>query len=359
MPHRAGGTLVSGSKFLARLVGAKSVPGPGVSGVTKAEASSGEPIFRCPEELRPEALEVLYRRIPAEFRAGVIAEALGEASAGRLDLSLLWVARRRGRLIGALLTHPLAGRAAAIWPPEVEASWGRGAVASGLLRASLADLRSRGFRLAQALVDPSGPATVGVDLVRGGLPPVTTLTFLERTTNAPIRPDPSGRETPAGFAWRRLGPDTEADFCRTLEATYRASLDMPELDGIRSLDDVLASHRAAGRFDPTHWSVGHLDGDPAAGAVLLLSEVVDRPAWEITYLGLTPEARGRGLGRSALAFALSEAKAAGVARLELAVDARNTPARRLYDGAGFRAFDRRIVHLTTFDQADGAGTPSC
>jgi len=312
--------------------------------------AANSPIFVCPTELRPDALAMLYRRIPVDFRGQMVADALLEARSGRLDLSGLWVARRRGRLVGALLTHPLAGRAAAIWAPEVETIWGRASLASGLLRAALADLRGRGFRVAQALVDPSGPATAGGDLTRGGLPPVTTLTFLERQTHRPHSENSTRKAPPPPITWRPLGPDTEADFRAVLEATYVESLDMPELEGVRSLDDVMASHRAAGRFDPTYWSVGHVEGEPGAAAVLLLSEVPDRPVWEITYLGLTSAARGRGLGQAALNYAVEQARGAQVARIELAVDARNTPARRLYEAAGFFPFDRRIVHLATLNK---------
>jgi ribosomal protein S18 acetylase RimI-like enzyme len=77
---------------------------------------------------------------------------------------------------------------------------------------------------------------------------------------------------------------------------------------------------------------------------LLLSEALDRDSWEVAYLGLTPAARGRGLGRAALAHALELARRY-VPRLELAVDARNRPACRLYRSAGFIPFDRRTVHL--------------
>ncbi len=303
------------------------------------------PIFACPVDVRPDALAVLYRRAPAEFRPQMVADALAESRAGRLDLTGLWVAQRRGRLVGALLTHALAGRAAAVWAPEVEMIWGRAALAASLLRTALADLQARGVRVAQALVDPSGPATTEGDLIRGGLPRVTTLTFLERATDRPAPDEVARGAAWPSFRWATLGPDTEDDFRAVLEATYRDSLDMPELDGVRSLDDVLASHRAAGRFEPTHWSVGHLDGEPAAAAVLLLSEVPDRQVWEIAYLGLTPAARGRGLGRAALIYASRQARAAQISRIELAVDARNIPARHLYAAAGYRPFDRRNVHL--------------
>ena len=315
--------------------------------MSEASRASSQPIIPCPVGLRADALAILYRRLPAEFRPRAIADALAEDLAGRLDLSGLWVARRRGRLVGALLTHALAGRAAALWAPEVEAIWGRAALAAGLIRAALDDLRARGIRVAQALVDPSGPATAEGDLVRGGLPRVTTLTFLERSTDQPESPavPPASGPGPPSFRWETLGPGNEGDFRATLEATYAGSLDMPELDGVRSLDDVVASHRAAGRFDPSRWSLGRIDSEPDAAAVLLLTEVPDRAVWEIAYLGLTPAARRRGLGRAALVHARRLALAAAIPRLELAVDARNVPARRLYAAAGFRPFDRRVVHL--------------
>lgn len=79
---------------------------------------------------------------------------------------------------------------------------------------------------------------------------------------------------------------------------------MPELEGTRSLDDVLAGHRAAGRYKPEHWRLGRIPGSPKAAAVLLLAEAPGRDAWEVVYLGLTPEARGRGLGHSVLQHAL-------------------------------------------------------
>jgi len=306
------------------------------------------PILPCPLEFRSEALNVLYRRVPATLRGQLVANALAEAEAGRVDLSGLWVARRRGRILGTLLTQTLAGRAAAVWAPEVDTSWGRAALASALIRTALDDLRLREFRIAQALVDASAPRTAAADLTRGGLPCITVLTYMHRDTARPM--GLAARLKVPSFDWRGYGPDTEAEFRDVLQATYTGSLDMPELEGIRSLDDVMASHKAAGRFDPSRWRVGTLPGEPEAAAILLLSEVPDRPAWEVAYLGLTPAARGRGLGRSALSYALERARP-HVPRLELAVDDRNHPARHLYELSGFIPFDRRVVHLAILNRS--------
>jgi ribosomal protein S18 acetylase RimI-like enzyme len=308
-------------------------------------ASGTTEVMLCPPSQRGRALEVLYRRVPGGLRPRLIAHALGEAERGLIDLSGLWIALRRGRIVGALLTQPLAGRAAAVWAPEVDATWWRAATAVALVRAALADLKNRGFIIAQALMDESAPRYGALDLTQGGMPQVTELVYLERSTRLPLQVRPG---VPA-LDWEGFGPATEADFRAVLQATYCGSLDMPELEGIRSLDDILASHRAGGRFVASRWQVGHVRSEPASAAVLLLSQIPDRDAWEVAYLGLTPSARGRGLGRAVLAHALAMA-AEHVPRLELAVDIRNHPATRLYRVADFLPFDQRAVHLASLSE---------
>lgn len=299
-------------------------------------------LLPCPAAERPAALALLYRNATEPLRRHLVADALAEAEAGAVDLSGLWIARRRGRIVGALLTQGLAGRAAAVWAPEVDLSWGRAEVASALLRAALKDLEGRGFRVAQALLDGSASARAAADLERGGLRRITTLTYLRRPTAPPLDVPP----TAPPWRWTPYSDEAADDFRAALQATYRGSFDMPELGGVRSLDDVLAGHRAAGRFVADRWRLGRLDDDPESAAILLLSEFPDRPAWEVAYLGLTPPARGRGLGRAALAAALDLARS-HVPRLELAVDDRNAPAGHLYHACGFQPFDRRVVHLAT------------
>ncbi|MBV8077927.1 MAG: hypothetical protein JO284_16075, partial [Planctomycetaceae bacterium] len=86
-------------------------------------------ILPCPSGERGAALGVLYRRVPDAVRPQLIANALRESAQGLIDLSGLWIARRRDRIVGALLTQPLAGSAAAVWAPEVDPSWRRAATA--------------------------------------------------------------------------------------------------------------------------------------------------------------------------------------------------------------------------------------
>jgi mycothiol synthase len=315
--------------------------GPPTGGV--GAPSKGMIIGPCPPEGRAEALSVLYRRVSPTARPGVIVQLLRQEASGALDLSGIWVAYRRGRLVGAMLTQQLAGRAVAVWPPEVVRCWRAGALASALVRDALASYRARGIRLAQAVVDPDLPNRARTELDRGGLPYVTDLTYLGRPVDDPL-PVPS--ELPKLF-WEGFRPERRAAFERILERSYVGSLDMPELGGLRSLDDVMQSHKARGRFDPDRWRIGRLEGREEPSAVLLLLASEGR-TWEVSYLGLDPEVRGRGLGRAILAHALAQA-GPHADRIELAVDSRNVPAERLYVRCGFSPIDRRGVHLAVLE----------
>lgn len=320
----------------------------------------------CPPEAREAALQVLYQRVPDSLRPRLVAEILHEASTGQVDLSGLWVAwdrswrfmremplgwrRERGRIIGAFLTQALAGRAAAVWAPEVFPSIRRAATAAELVRSALADLRVRGFRIVQAVLDESASRRGASDLTRGGMPRITELLYLERETKVSL--PPRAGEAPPRLEWCSFDPAREIEFRALLQATYISSLDMPEVEGVRSLDDIIEGHRATGRFLPHRWRLGRVPEEPDAAVVLLLSDIPDRDVWEVVYLGLTPSARGRGLGRAAIAHALDLAHP-HASRLELAVDIRNHPATRLYESAGFVPFDRRSVHLVVFPENAG------
>ncbi|MGC1275922.1 MAG: N-acetyltransferase [Planctomycetaceae bacterium] len=69
----------------------------------------------------------------------------------------------------------------------------------------------------------------------------------------------------------------------------------------------------------------------------------------IQNVGITPEARGLGLGRALVLKALHGFRAAGLRRVYLEVTAENTPAVELYRGVGFRV-------IRTMYKA-GAGSP--
>ncbi len=86
--------------------------------------------------------------------------------------------------------------------------------------------------------------------------------------------------------------------------------------------------------------VGEVSGEIVA-AVSLNRE---RGSWYIGALMVAPEHRRKGYGRAILAHALDVARAYGGKRALLHVLEDNTPAKRLYESAGFVRFER-VVHM--------------
>ncbi|QKW19278.1 GNAT family N-acetyltransferase [Kitasatospora sp. NA04385] len=95
-------------------------------------------------------------------------------------------------------------------------------------------------------------------------------------------------------------------------------------------------------FDEAHrpgqYLLAELDGR-VVGYVRLVREIPlpsNAHVRQIQGLGVLPEARGRRIGDALLAAACATARADGARRMTLRVLAHNTPARRLYERAGFR-----------------------
>jgi putative acetyltransferase len=80
---------------------------------------------------------------------------------------------------------------------------------------------------------------------------------------------------------------------------------------------------------------GHLDGKPVATGALA---TVEDGHEEIKSMRTDPGLRGRGLGRTMLAFLLDDAASRGVRRISLETGSADffVPARALYSAAGFR-----------------------
>lgn len=206
---------------------------------------------------------------------------------------------------------------------------------------ALRRLARRRLHFAQALLHPQAGAQREL-LLAAGFRPLAPLVYRERAVTYPWAEPPDVPET----AWTRFDAGSRGEFCAVLRATYEGSLDCPELADLRPVDDVLAAHQAAGRFDPDLWEVLHLDGRPA-GCVLLAPHA-DGETAELVYMGVTPPFRGRGAGALLIRRALQRCRGRGLRRLTLAVDDRNTPAKRLYDRFSLRPIARRDAYLYTW-----------
>lgn len=153
----------------------------------------------------------------------------------------------------------------------------------------------------------------------------------------------------------------DATLIRAMDASYVETLDCPELCGLRSTEDILASHKAAGAFDASTWWIArrrNAPPDEAPAACAFFSPCPEQRSVELVYLGVAQAWRGKGLGRKLLRLGLATAaKLHAGWSVACAVDERNGPALALYERAGFRAFARRIAlvkAITTSGNASGA-----
>lgn len=248
-----------------------------------------------------------------------------------------WGAPGEGRIRGAVAAMILPGRVGIMLMPAAD---GLGIEPDGqreALAAALAALDGAGLHYLQALLEPADDANRRL-LAAAGFSAATTLLYLDRDVRDDI---PSAGARP--IDWVPYSITTHAGFAESLRATYEESQDCPELFGVRPIDDVIASHRASGVFEPALWELGRTDG--RAAACLLLACSAAAPVMEIVYMGVAPSARRCGWGRRLLARALAQARARAVERLALAVDERNGPARALYAGCGFAHAATRVVML--------------
>jgi len=243
------------------------------------------------------------------------------------------LAIRGGRIVGSCVWVPGAGRCATVVAPRL-AEWDE-EVASRLIRGAVRASAEDGARFIQAVAEPEGRSPLARAIARAGMERLAVLAYLRRkVTEADAR-----TAGPKGIVWKRWTPWRRRKFARTIARTYEGSLDCPAMAGLRTAQDALATHRATGVFRAGAWHLA-LEGGEAVGAVLV-SEVEGRG--DLVYLGVVPEARGRGIGGALVAQAIRDTARMGLPALAVAVDTENGPAWRLYEHMGFREIRRRLV----------------
>jgi mycothiol synthase len=239
-----------------------------------------------------------------------------------VDLNDLKLAEQNGRVQWAILPVVSPGRTILLFGSTDRVRAHEQQCAGRVINEVCAAFARRDIHLAQVLIEPGNHPARRL-FANCGFSDLAELLYLQ--TSVRNVPPPV---MPAGFTWETYSPTTHEGFIQTIQQSYEDSLDCPALTGLRHMEDVLASHKASGEFDPDHWFL--LYENQTAVAVLLLAQSPRTDAMELVYLGLTPAARGRGLGALALHKALRTTLDLGVSRLSCAVDAANVPALKLY-----------------------------
>jgi ribosomal protein S18 acetylase RimI-like enzyme len=298
-------------------------------------------------------LWLLFAESDPEYRVGQVAATLSTAEQGRLSLEGLLEARRGGRIVGASWGQVMPGRTALLWaaqlvPKESEST------ALRLHEAIERRFDEHGVCLAQASLADK-PTLSEARLRASGYRHLADIRYLasalddldEFSADKDAARQVDGEESELGFEAYHQG--NHARLAEIVERTYRQSLDCPALDGLRNIEDVLEGYRHTGEFDAQRWMIVR-HGARDVGC-LLLADHPQQNQWELVYMGLLPEFRGKQWGLAVTRHAQRLAGAAGRQRLVLAVDAKNTPAMSMYRAAGFVSWDRRRVFLKVLRKA--------
>ncbi len=260
----------------------------------------------------------------------------------RYDLTRQIVVAEDGRLCYACLLIPTPGHAGFIYSAQVD-NWNEDLFAAAVRAVEM--LRDEAFRvdtyLLQVLLGKKDQSRYGLFL-RAGFRHLTDLSYLMCPADHFYLEHDMRNE---GIEWLDFNADREELYKETICRTYIDSLDCPELQPLRDIDDVIASHKSAGIFEPRLWKLLVYEQQPTG--VLLMVPMKGFGPMELVYMGLTPEGRGRGLGVVLLQKAFTAARYYGSESIILAVDMRNDIAFHLYTGMGFKdIMQRRVVYCS-------------
>lgn len=197
-----------------------------------------------------------------------------------------------------------------------------------------------GLSFVQCLVEPSA-ATSHEVLNIAGFSLLAELIYMSKALHGDTTPDIAEQS----YTWRHYGQFDDAELAEVISLTYQQSLDCPGLAGLRKMQDVIASHKSSGLFQPGTWWVVSMQGRPAG--CILVNDYLPANAADVVYLGVAPAFRGRGLSRLMLRRAGREAGARHMDQLTLAVDAANFYAYRVYQSEGFHETARRLAYALT------------
>jgi ribosomal protein S18 acetylase RimI-like enzyme len=193
---------------------------------------------------------------------------------------------------------------------------------------------------------PLDDAHLAEPLLRHDFARVTTLVYLSNDRLAAAASLTASR--PTRLALDTYDPSCPDEFHSILAMSYSETLDCPEVNGVRTVAEVIEGYKVQG-FDPARWWLVREDNKPVG--VLMTSTEAGGQTWDVGYMGVIPSARRRGHGVEMLRQVFREAHAAGANRITLCVDERNAPACRLYERMGFQVDDHRAVFLAIWQRA--------
>lgn len=257
----------------------------------------------------------------------------------KMSVNDIWIAAYDSRMAWAVMPVLNPGRTLLLLAPRIPRRTEDTTAAQSLIAKVRAEHPSaNSAQMIQVLIDSDDQHSQSA-WEEIGFETMAELIYL----NAAVRDVPDEKPLPNDLHWLTYSEKTAELFMRTVATSYEKSLDCPQLTGRRDIQDVIASHKASGEFNPDTWFLLARGNQPLG--VALLSRTHGDDSMELVYLGLVPEARGQGIGDLLLRRSLRVARDAHCDRLVLAVDGQNLPALRLYRRHGMWQVTTRLAMI--------------
>ena len=196
----------------------------------------------------------------------------------------------------------------------------------------------QGLRFLQLMVCPDDSHRIAF-ATRAGFIRSSDIHYMYREVNPSI----GVIRIPPYVNWQTYKKNNHEIFADVIEKTWQESLDCPELDDVRTVEETISSYKAAGAFTPGCWSLLFIKDKPVG--VCLLSPLLTDGSIELTYMGVVPQYRGKGLGKIMLNRALTLSALDGFKIMTLAVDTNNYFALNIYKSSGFKDMFVKVAML--------------
>ena len=164
------------------------------------------------------------------------------------SVGALHLAESAGHVLTVCAALDLPGRVSLLVVPPWSLAKSSLGVLPDVLAAGSAAADQRGMRFAQILLDPELSWRIEPYLLAVGFSHLASLDYMQRNAFDPVVIRPVEQ-----VVWRTLPEAGEVALADVILHTYIGSRDCPALTGIRTMEEILASHRGAGEFDPDGW----------------------------------------------------------------------------------------------------------
>ncbi len=284
------------------------------------------PISILPESIW-QLLRWIHFELPDEEFAMLLADIEPRISR-QSQLAPMEIVEGRSRVVAAYFIQ-LEGSVATLGGLRTKV--GRELLAGELIDEYFRKLQAAGIAQVQALVD-SKDVAAKLAMLHSSFRQVTTVRHLLFDLRIPFSQTNFSRLA-SNYSLRPACEFTRERVDQLVDETFQATLDCPDLDGLRTSAEVVGGLLEAKPWDENlPWWV-LCQGSTPVGCSFVNPH--PKSIYELAYVGLVPSVRGRGLGRLLVEAAMADCSRHGGEYLATAVDIQNWPACHIYRSLRF------------------------